>query len=142
MCCRINCRHRVFLITMGSIIAAISSIMPLSNDDNKLVILLSILPFQGHGRFFVYLGDTVLMRLCGCCRSLRNMIVTGNSFRRQLYRDKFLHGPHDGKELDFVYWCARTGSLINTLPSAITSDVLGILNWFDTYRRRICMEHN
>jgi hypothetical protein len=46
------------------------------------------------------------------------------------------------KELDFVYWCTRTGSSVNSTPSTNTSDVLNTLDWYDTYRRRVCTENN
>jgi hypothetical protein len=113
-----------------------------ANSDNKLVILLNILPFQDMVRFFVHLNVLGAVQLQGCCRLLRNKIATDNSFWRQLYRAKFLSGPYIKKEWDFVFWCSRTGFSANIASSTSTSGILNALNWYDTYRRRVCTERN
>jgi hypothetical protein len=127
---------------MGSIMSTNSNRSLSNNHNNKLVLLLALLPFQGFRRFLGYLGVLDAIRLYGCSRSLRNTIRNDTAFWQRLYRVKFLFGPYTIKELDFVYWCARTGSSTATAPSTNTSDVLNTLDWHDTYRRRVRTENN
>jgi hypothetical protein len=115
-------------------------VSPNLQPDSRLVDILHILPRQELERFLGYNNGCIAALLAGSCHLLRNRIHYDTALWRQLYQAWFLANPHVVEELEFVYWRTRTGTSASTTPS--TSDVLSTLDWFDTYRRRVCAERN
>ncbi|KAI9594468.1 hypothetical protein BDF19DRAFT_444921 [Syncephalis fuscata] len=100
-----------------------TSTMMVSNRSSNLLILLNTLPFSNFWRFLLYLDGATVMQL-------------SSTISRPL-----LAGPHAVRELDFLYWCARDhyhGEHMPTDPAVL----LQALDWYDTYRRRVCTERN
>jgi hypothetical protein len=60
---------------------------------------------------------------------------------KQIYYYHFLTGLNAAKEFNFLYWCARN-SLARVDPSVKSTDLLASIDWYTTYRRRICTESN
>ncbi|RKP26312.1 hypothetical protein SYNPS1DRAFT_27995 [Syncephalis pseudoplumigaleata] len=115
--------------------------MTVSNRPCNLLVLLNTLPFTNFWRFLFYLDGITVARLSSCCRALRHRICADASLWKRLYHAHFLAGPHAAKELDFLYWCARDHVLGNGLPTDAAHQ-LASLNWYDLYRRRVCIERN
>ncbi|KAI8057781.1 hypothetical protein BDF22DRAFT_662351 [Syncephalis plumigaleata] len=106
-----------------------------------LLIFLNTLPFSNFWRFLLYLDGATVVRLSFCSRALRNRICADVSLWKRLYHAHFLAGPHAVKELDFLYWCARDYIQEEHRPINMVS-LLQSLNWYDAYRRRVCIERN
>ncbi|KAI9597061.1 hypothetical protein BDF19DRAFT_435691 [Syncephalis fuscata] len=107
----------------------------------KLITLLRTLPASDLHRMFIYLPISVLLRLSVCCRSLRNRIRNNTLLWKEIYKHHFMFGAYHAKEWEFVYWCARNYRNSTDMPDNVPTS-LKSLDWYDVYRRHVCIEHN
>ncbi|KAI8057740.1 hypothetical protein BDF22DRAFT_651904 [Syncephalis plumigaleata] len=138
--------HRLstyILIELSTIIDAILSRKRQQEGKSNIMLLLLLnkLPKNDFRRFILNLDGLDVVRLSCCCRLLKRRLQSDVLLWRQIYHHHFLTGLNVAKEFNFLYWCARN-SLARIDPSVKLADLLTSIDWYATYRRRICTESN
>jgi hypothetical protein len=110
------------------------------SPTNKLLLVISQLPFTDYIRFVVY-DILAAIQLSRTCRLLYDKIQNNRVLWQRLYHHQFFNGLHINKEWDFVDWYARIRSISNdTLAESTT--ILDQLNWYEIYCQRVITEQN
>ncbi|RKP04776.1 hypothetical protein THASP1DRAFT_33419 [Thamnocephalis sphaerospora] len=114
---------------------------PTTTTHTSLERVLHALPPTDRYRLFTCAGFHAALAIAGTCRSL-GKLLTDNALWQVIYQHDFMP-TMQACEAHFLDWCARTATrLADAEGDTSLAPCWAMLDWRDTYRRRVCTERN